>query len=466
MKKFQIIALVVALVLIVGVVAACTPDENLKGVTEDTIWVGNTAGSTGALAAIGGPFEIGIEAAFYKYNQEGGFNGKQQVKLKHYDDGGNAEQSKTLTEQLLYDDEVFAIVGNFAANCVAANLQSIKDADALMVYAAAGNDELFNANAKGSDRKIMPVQPLNNTEGRSMILRAVAPVANGGFAAKKVGVIANNGDTSQAMLAGINAEKSNLPSGVTITVQTVADGNYATALAALRTSNVDVVLVTVVSNDFLAVVKAMSDSEYYPTIITTFNNANASLFYTAADNTQVNPEYTNALTNAQIYAQAWIDITSATYVYNKEGDLLNSYKNMIPGVTETLYANGVSGFNEEYWSVAETIYNYCKSVNNDQAFAMSYNSYALAGYIAGDLFCQGLKRLEESGKELTRNNYTDVMEQAKLEVALGVSLDYANGKRAGVEAFALNQFTLANNVPSMGIVKGLASLDSLRNAVK
>ncbi len=101
MKKFhKLFALVLALVMVLSL-AACGSDggaatEELKGVTEDTILVGNTAGTTGALATIGGPFNIGIEAAFAAYNAEGGFNGKS-VKLQHYDDGGVATQSVTLT---------------------------------------------------------------------------------------------------------------------------------------------------------------------------------------------------------------------------------------------------------------------------------------------------------------------------------------------------------------------------------
>ena len=99
MKK--IIALLLALIMVIGLAACGGAKEELAGVTEDTIWVGNTAGTTGALATIGGPFNIGIEAAFAAYNANGGFNGKS-VKLKHYDDGGVATQSVTLMEKLIH----------------------------------------------------------------------------------------------------------------------------------------------------------------------------------------------------------------------------------------------------------------------------------------------------------------------------------------------------------------------------
>ena len=108
MKKInRILALALSLVLVLGLLAGCGPaTEELKGVTEDTIWVGNTAGTTGALAAIGAPFNKGIEAAFAVYNANGGFGGKS-VKLKHYDDKGVGTDAATLTEKLIHEDEVF-----------------------------------------------------------------------------------------------------------------------------------------------------------------------------------------------------------------------------------------------------------------------------------------------------------------------------------------------------------------------
>ena len=66
----RILCMALVLVLCVGLIPACTTPE------DDTIWVGNTAGTTGALAEIGVPFNLGIEAAFAEYNKNGGFNGR------------------------------------------------------------------------------------------------------------------------------------------------------------------------------------------------------------------------------------------------------------------------------------------------------------------------------------------------------------------------------------------------------
>lgn len=471
MKKF--FALILALVMVLGLVACgekAPAAEELKGVTEDTILVGNTAGTTGALATIGGPFNIGIEAAFAAYNAEGGFNGKS-VKLQHYDDGGVATQSVTLTEQLIHEDEVFAIVGNFASNCVAANLPIIKEANVPMVYAAAGNNELLNEAAEGADRGIFPVQPLNFTEGRMLILRAFAPLANGGLGGTKVGVLTNTVEASQTILKGIEAEAADLPAAQkdAITYQNVTSTDFSAAINALKNAGCDVVVMGVIGADFTAALTAMANANYYVPVLTSYNNANAGILNDAAT-TILAEQYTDVLTNIPIYAQAWLDITSTEYLYtNPDSALLKGYEAL--GLAQP--GAGMPGFKEEYWVVAEKIFNYCTEQGMDNAFAMSYDSYALAGYIAGDLFCQGLKELQAQGKELTRANYVDVLESKEYQVAMADTISFANGMRSGVQSFALTMFYDAFTInggayhsASSATVHGLTSIDDYRALIK
>ena len=471
MKKF--LALVLALVMVLGLVACgekAPAVEELKGVTEDTILVGNTAGTTGALATIGGPFNIGIEAAFAAYNAEGGFNGKS-VKLQHYDDGGVATQSVTLTEQLIHEDEVFAIVGNFASNCVAANLPIIKEANVPMVYAAAGNNELLNEAAEGADRGIFPVQPLNFTEGRMLILRAFAPLANGGLGGTKVGVLTNTVEASQTILKGIEAEAADLPAAQkdAITYQNVTSTDFSAAINALKNAGCDVVVMGVIGADFTSALTAMANANYYVPVLTSYNNANAGILNDAAT-TVLAEQYTDVLTNIPIYAQAWLDITSTEYLYtNADSALLKGYEAL--GLAQP--GAGMPGFKEEYWVVAEKIFNYCTEQGMDNAFAMSYDSYALAGYIAGDLFCQGLKELQAQGKELTRANYVDVLESKEYQVAMADTISFANGMRSGVQSFALTMFYDAFTInggayhsASSATVHGLTSIDDYRALIK
>lgn len=404
--------------------------EDIKGITDTTIYVGNTAAVTGAYQAIGEPFNVGIRAAFAKYNAAGGYDGLL-VELINYDDTGDAAQSVTLMNQLIYDDEVFAIVGNFGSYAVASNLDIIIDANVPMVYAAAGNDILFNDAAEGNEKAVFPVQPLCYTEGRMLILRAFAPVDKGGMGGTKVGVLTNNDESSQTMLAGIKDEAAGLTGE--IIYQNVASGDYSAAVAAFKDAGCDVI-VYASSLDFTTALLAMANAEYYATVLTSYNNSNAAIFN---ENNLLKSEYEPVLANIPIFAQAWLDITSTEYFYNNtEHGLYAAYAAFGMAVEGT----GVAGFSEEYWGVAEAIFDYCKSVDRADAWAMSYNSYALAGYIAGDLFCQGLAALEASGQPLTRANFISIMESQEYNVALANAISFANGLRAGVDSFALTYF--------------------------
>jgi hypothetical protein len=101
---------------------------------------------------------------------------------------------------------------------------------------------------------------------------------------------------------------------------------------------------------------------------------------------------------------------------------------------------GVPGFTAKYWEAALDIFNYARNNGRDDAFGMSYNSYALAGYIAGNLFCQALEAMEAEGKALTRLNLVETLESKKFTLAMADEISYANGVRAGVQAFSLISF--------------------------
>lgn len=468
MKVFKKIAMGITIMALLASLALASvgcgkKDTDLAGVTDTTIYVGNTAATTGAMAVVGDPFNVGIKAALADYNAKGGYKGLDEkgvqletglkVELKHYDDGGKVDNAVQYMDKLINEDEIFAVVGNFGAYAVSANLEIIKDAGAPMVYAAAGNDELLNENATGDDRGIFPVQPLNKTEGRMLIQRAFAPALNGGLAATKVGVITDTtNEASNALTAGIKAEAENLTAAqkAAIVYQNANTTDFSGVATAIKNENCSVIIITCTGANFVNALTALANVDSKVPVLTSYNNASAAVFND--DKSQMTETGLTIFSKMNIFAQGWLDISSTSYVYGKADDeatantpLNLAYKALMEYLNaanpDYVYP-GTAGFNEVYWDVAESIFNYC--VANDRAadaLTMSYNSYALAGYIAGDLFCQGLEALKAEGKALTQANYIDAMENKEsFNIVMGDTISFQNGMRAGVDAFACSQF--------------------------
>ena len=411
----------------------------------DVIYVGNTAATTGAGATIGVPFNLGIQAAFEVYNANGGFNGKK-VALKHYDDMGDSAQAVTLMEKLIHEDEIFAVVGNYGTYAVEANLDVLKENCVPMVYAASGAASLFNSNATSDgDRCIFPVQPLNAAEGQVLILRAFAPAFDaegnylGGLGGTKVGVISNSDEASQSMVEGIKLEAQN--SGLSnIIYQNVTTDDFSAAASALVAEGCDVVIVTVVGKPFISALTALANVNYTKSVLTTYNNANPADFNDGSSKmTEVG---LNIFSKMAIFAQGWLDTNDLTYYFNDNSTALYKAYGALGMIAKDENGNelGVPGFTAKYWEAALDIFNYARNNGRDDAFGMSYNSYALAGYIAGNLFCQALEAMEAEGKALTRLNLVETLESKKFTLAMADEISYANGVRAGVQAFSLISF--------------------------
>ena len=211
-----------------------TPFVEVQGVDDTTIYVGNTAATTGSYATVGVPFNAGLEAAFKAYNDNGGFQGKS-IELIHYDDGFDAAQGLIYTKTLVETDHVFAIVGHFGTNTVAATLDYLKEMGVPMVYAATGIAELYQEGATGNDRVIYPVQPIYNSEGRVLLARAVAPAENGiGLGATKIGVVATTDDAGTGLVYGVKKQAETLDVEIFYQDVDAAATDYSAAVNVLR----------------------------------------------------------------------------------------------------------------------------------------------------------------------------------------------------------------------------------------
>lgn len=80
------------------------------GVTDDTISIGISAGVTGPVAPVAGPFIEGIELYFNHVNDAGGVHGRE-IKLNVADDGYDTARAVSNTRKFLAEESVFGLVG-------------------------------------------------------------------------------------------------------------------------------------------------------------------------------------------------------------------------------------------------------------------------------------------------------------------------------------------------------------------
>ena len=472
MKK--IVTLVVALAMVACLAigfAACNPtddgpsDSYIAGLNELTqgvdttnhvITVGNTAATTGAFAGVGVPFNYAQEAYFWYFtNHTDGYKdaagNKYTINFVHYDDGFVGAAGQTFTEKLVEDDKVFALVGHFGSNTVSATMEYVEEMGVPMVYGVCGVSDLYN-----TERNVMTVQPIYDTEGQSMVATAFAPVDAGGLGATKLGVISTTDDAGIGMLNGIKIEVERLGKGSSVVYQTAgaADASFATQVTALKTAGCDVVIIAANQGPFVTIANTFTAVNYDNVkLLTSYVSANAA--------TMGGLVKTGAITETrEVYAGAWLvtgSLPSETkgwsdfmeycrvmtlYAKHKGETLLTEY--VVLGVDYfPLY------FGDKEWAA-------------DGVSAYFLNSFAMAGYVSANVFCQGLSRM--SGKDLLWGDYILAMEEAPIDVPMGLSVSYENGQRIGIDALALNKYTVTNY--GVGeVYREITSLADLEDAI-
>lgn len=373
MKKLLLLS-----VLFVGIftLSACGR-EQAQGVSDTRVVVGNTAATSGGLAFVGGPFRDAMIAYFNMVNEQGGVAGREIAYIQ-YDDQFDGAQGLALTQRLVEDDQVFALVGHFGTPTVGATRDYLNDIGIPRVYYATGISALFNPEAEGGARASFPVQPIFDAEGEVMVARAV-----GSLGASSVGVIYTNDDAGRGLLNGIRIRSEML--GVNLTEAQVAPdaSDMSTAAQSMLSANVDVILIAANQVPASVAARALAAAGSSTPVVTSYVNADATWLTLVEE----------VLGSFDVYASAWIDVLGSP-------DDLNSF------VTE------VSKIDP----------------------ALAGNAFAFAGWIAAATFVEGLRRVGED--DLTWESFIDAMESAPIELPFGVVVDYANNRRVGTQAMA------------------------------
>ena len=405
--------------------------------TNHVIKVGNTAATSGAFAGVGVPFNYAQEAYFWYYTtQTEGYKdaegNKYTIEFLHYDDGYDGVAGKTYTQKLVEEDKVFALVGHFGSNTVGATVDYIQENGIPMVYGVCGVSDLYN-----TDKNIMTVQPIYDTEGQSMVATAFASKEAGGLAAKKLGVISTTDEAGKGMLNGIKIEVEKLGKGSVVVYQEAdaAATDYSTQVTALKNAGCDVVIIAANQAPFINIANTFVTTSYdNVNIITSYVSANAA--------TMGGLVKTGAISaTREIYAGAWLVTGSVPDTTFKGWNDFVEYVKIM-----TLYAkekgetllktdDATYGTFISFWFGAE-------EWAKDGVSSYFLNSYAMAGYVSANVFCQGLSRM--SGQLLTWDGFIAAMESAPVNVPMGTSVNYANGQRVGIDALAVNKYTVAN----------------------
>lgn len=379
-----------------------TPVELAQGVTDTEVLVANCAGTSGALATVGVPFNAGIEAYFKMINAEGGVNGRQ-IKFIHQDDEADPTKAITCAQSMVEDEKVFGFVGHFGTGSIVATYDYISEQGVPMVYYASGVNTLFNENATGKDRLSFPVQPILVTEGQVMVARAYA-----NFDAEKIGMIYTNDDAGKDMLNGAQAKAKEL--GIEFVAEQVPAGatDVSAAVTNIMSAGVDVVLAGTIQPTLPTIISGLVAQSNESPVITSYNNTDNVI---AA---QIQPQVSGKF---DVYASGWIDLTQE--------------------------------------SAAAELADFLENIDEEHAAS----AFATAGWIAGHFMTEGLKAVGDD--PLTVENFVDALEATSVKIPFGGVVDFANGRRVGTDSMTLMKLGVVNDAPGWSLEQPLQNIEEI-----
>ena len=420
MRKFRLATAALTLAATLVVSSCGAVGEVAQGVTEDTIKIGNAATTSGAYAAVGVPFNAGLKARLAHENKTK-IDGRT-IEFITYDDGGLAAQGAQMIEKLVEDDEVFAIVGHFGTWTVGQTLPYLTAKGIPMVYAATGINQLYFEESVGNP--IFAVQPIYRTEGKQLVARAFKETDLFGTI-DKLGVIYTTEDAGYSIKVGVDDQLAAMEKTNSAVFQAVAPGaDYSAAATALKDADVDAIIVATNQGFFPGIATAISAIDLKVPLLTSYVSAAVGYIPEAVVNNGVD-----------VYTNAWVDIDS------EDG---------VAGLT--VYSEQLqAALDEEVINATEFAY----------ATNPALSAFAIAGYIAADIFITGLKRVAETDDVLNWENYIAALEGEAVSFPMGGPVDFTNGKRHGLDSLSLLKAGHVEDVYTLSVVRPLESLATI-----
>ncbi|EOD00331.1 ABC transporter substrate-binding protein [Caldisalinibacter kiritimatiensis] len=353
--------------------------ELAQGVKEDSIKIGTVGVQSGPLAFIGTPYFAGMEAYFNKVNDNGGVNGRK-IELIKKDDEFNPAKSLQAVESLIYDEEVFAIVGHLGTPGVMAAVDTVKEAGIPSVYFGSGAVQLTQAG-----ENFFPVQPNYVYEGKLMAKYAVEH-----FKANNLVVIYRNDDVGRDGLKGVEEGlkelgKSDILKSEGKLAYNSGDTDFTVQVQKAKSLNPDLIIIYGLSTGTAGVLKEIEKVGFDVPMLTTYSNADASFLAIAA------PGAPNMIKN--LHVMGWLDVTEES----------------LKPLNEAM---------KKYFPDAPV------------------NAYTMAGWVAAETFVAGLK---EAGDNLSWEGYIEAMNHLNFTEGLAPEISYSPGVRQGVTKMAISK---------------------------
>ena len=369
-----------------------------------TIKVGNTAATTGVFASVGVPFNQGLEAYLNTVNFNGGVGGNYEegtqgyyLEFLHYDDNFDAATGSSYTKKLVEEDEVFALVGHFGSPTVGATIDYIKEKGVIACYFASGVGTLFNVEADtiSNGSTLFPVQPIYTTEGRIIVARIIEQYPD----ARNIGIIFTSDEAGVGMKDGAQAQIEQVGGDYKFVLSETTSDSADFTPAVTAVADCDAVIIASIQKGVISILKSMITNSVFKPCFTSYSVAAASTL------TEIKADYDKLSDENKfpIYCDAWLSSTDV----------------------------------EAYLAFCADIISYAG--NNETI----NNSYAMAGWIAATIFCEGLDRIVAAGKDITTVNFVEAMESDKIIIKMGSSstgdsvLDYSDGYRIGTTTMSL-----------------------------
>ena len=321
----------------------------VPGITDNQVVVGAFQDQSGAAAVVGINMRKGMEAYFNWVNAQGGVNGRK-IKFIVEDDGFQAARAIAATKKLVEQDKVFALVGTLGTPGVAATIDYIMEKQIPSIYQGSG----ISALAFPPKKYIFPVQPNFISEGR-----IVATYVVENLKMKRVAVACEQTDIGTEGLRGVREQ-----------------------LAMYKMEPVEVVNFGAADVDFSSQILKLMRAKPDAVII-----------------------YSTLKPAAGFLKQA--------KVMGLDAQFLTTYVNADPIQMPALAGDACVGLIAPGW--VPVLGNDVDSVRYLEIYQATYpkempSAFAAAGFIAGEVFCEGLRR---SGKNPTREGLIAAMESLR-----------------------------------------------------